>query len=66
VNLAARLENSGEVNCIHVSGEVRERLAEDFEFRSRGLVEIKGVGQKETFFLVGPRNASEPAREAAA
>ncbi|HKH34229.1 MAG TPA: adenylate/guanylate cyclase domain-containing protein [Beijerinckiaceae bacterium] len=66
VNLAARLENSCEANCIHVSSEIRERLAGGFEFRSRGLTDIKGLGRQETFFLVGPREAPQPAREAAA
>jgi adenylate cyclase len=66
VNLAARLENTCEANCIHVSGEVRERLANNFEFRSRGLTEIKGLGRQETFFLIGARKAPEPVREAAA
>jgi adenylate cyclase len=66
VNLAARLENSCEANCIHVSAETRERLAERFEFRSRGLTEIKGLGRQETFFLVGPREVPEEPREAAA
>jgi adenylate cyclase len=65
VNLAARLENTCEADCIHVSGEVRERLGDAFALRSRGLVEIKGVGRLETFFLVGPRE-TEPVREAAA
>ena len=65
VNLAARLENSCEANCIHVSGEVRERLGQTFEFRARGPTEIKGVGRLETFFLAGPREA-QPVREAAA
>ena len=66
VNLAARLENSCEANCIHVSAEMRERLTERFEFRSRGFTDIKGLGRQETFFLIGRREAPEPVREAAA
>jgi adenylate cyclase len=66
VNLAARLENSCEANCIHVSRELRERLRDIFEFRSRGLTDIKGLGRQETFLLVGSRKAPVPAREAAA
>jgi adenylate cyclase len=66
VNLAARLENTCEANCIHVSADVRERLGSAFELRSRGATEIKGVGRQETFFLVGQRQATEPVREAAA
>jgi adenylate cyclase len=53
VNLAARLENTCEANCIHVSAEVRDRLAGDFEFRSHGLTDIKGLGRQKTFFLLG-------------
>jgi len=66
VNLAARLENTCEANCIHVSAEVRERLGGAFELLSRGATEIKGVGRQETFFLVGQCQATEPVREAAA
>jgi adenylate cyclase len=66
VNLAARLENTCEANCIHVSAEVRERLGDDFELVSRGLTEIKGVGRQETFLLLGSRRAPQSIREAAA
>jgi adenylate cyclase len=65
VNLAARLENTCEADCIHVSAEVARRLGGAFALRSRGLTEIKGVGRQETFFVVGPREP-EDVREAAA
>ena len=65
VNLAARLENTCEADCIHVSAEVCRHFGDAFALRSRGLTEIKGVGRQETFFLIGPR-ATEPLREAAA
>jgi adenylate cyclase len=52
VNLAARLESSGEAERIQVSGVVRDLLAEKFEFAHRGSIEIKGVGPQETYFLL--------------
>jgi len=52
VNLAARLENSGEPGKIHVSEAFRDALAEEFVFTPRGERTIKGVGVEETFFLV--------------
>ncbi len=51
VNLAARLESSGEPGKIHVSSAFQEALAGDFTFTSRGPTTIKGVGETETWFL---------------
>jgi adenylate cyclase len=55
VNLAARLESSGEPERIHVSDAFREALAADFTFTPRGATAIKGVGLEDTWFLVGER-----------
>jgi len=66
VNLAARLENTCDANCIHVSGDMRARLLGVFAFASRGLIDIKGVGRQETWLLLGPREPGADAREAAA
>jgi adenylate cyclase len=55
VNLAARLENAGEAGRIHVSAELRARLADEFDFAYRGPIEIKGVGPQETYFLIGSK-----------
>ena len=66
VNLAARLENTCEANCIHVSAEVRERLGGAFELRSRGRDRDQG---RRPAGDVLPRRAApgaEPVREAAA
>jgi adenylate cyclase len=52
VNLAARLENSCEPGRIQVSSAFRDAIADDFAFARRGTIEIKGVGQQETWFLV--------------
>jgi adenylate cyclase len=62
VNLAARLENAGEAGRIHVSAEMRARLADAFDFAYRGPVDIKGVGPQDTYFLIGSKaNARIPA-----
>jgi adenylate cyclase len=54
VNLAARLENTGEPRKVHVSDAFRRKLAGAFVFTYRGAIEIKGVGPQETWFLEGP------------
>ncbi len=55
VNLAARLENLGAIGRIHVCPVCRDRLERAFVLESRGLTQIKGVGQQETWFLNGSR-----------
>ncbi len=55
VNLAARLEA---LRCRAASTSARAARPGstlDFEFESRGTMDIKGVGQQETWFLVGAR-----------
>jgi adenylate cyclase len=54
VNLAARLENLSQPGRILVCGRCKERLQSDFQFESRGQVDIKGVGIQETWFLGAP------------
>ena len=53
VNLAARLEKSGEPGKIHVSSAFRDALADEFAFAHRGSIEIKGMPAEDTWFLVG-------------
>jgi adenylate cyclase len=61
VNLAARLESSGEAERIQVSADARASISpKHFDFESRGEVEIKGLGPLETWFLV-PRPESTAA-----
>lgn len=49
MNLAARLESSGEPERVQLSPETRRALGPAFECERRGLVEIKGVGPLETW-----------------
>jgi adenylate cyclase len=57
VNLAARLENTSVPGRIHICPVSRDKLGERFEVEPRGAMEIKGVGQQETWFLVAARAA---------
>jgi adenylate cyclase len=51
VNVASRMESTGFPGRIQVSHEAYERLKDDFIFESRGLVDIKGKGEMQTWFL---------------
>jgi len=62
VNTASRLQTNGEAGRVHVSAELAGRLASEFVVERRGLVEMKGKGEIETFWLVRRR---EPTGSAA-
>jgi adenylate cyclase len=59
VNLAARLESSGEPERVQLSAEARRALT-SFDSESRGEIEIKGVGPLETWFLLQRRAGVSP------
>jgi len=62
VNLAARLEATGEAERIQVSADARAAMSRQwFDFESRGEIEIRGLGLQETWYLV-PRAAPTPAK----
>ena len=58
VNMASRMESQGEAGRIQVSAPMYQRLAEGFAFEPRGIVEIKGKGPMETYFLNGRKASS--------
>ena len=47
------MESLGSPGRIHVSPAVHERLGARFAFEPRGVIEVKGKGPLETYFLVG-------------
>jgi len=55
VNTASRMESTGVPGRLQVTAETRERLVEAFELERRGIVEVKGKGPIETWFVVGRR-----------
>jgi class 3 adenylate cyclase len=55
VNLASRLESSGEAGRIQVSDAFRSGSEDTLAFRTRGEILLKGVGPTRTHWLTGPR-----------
>jgi adenylate cyclase len=51
VNVAARMESHGEPGWIQVSAAARQAIGPAFGFVERGVVEVKGKGPMELFFL---------------
>ncbi len=45
VNMASRMESHGMPGRVQVTSAIRERLKKEFEFESRGPIEVKGVGR---------------------
>jgi adenylate cyclase len=61
VNLASRLEGQSQPGRILVCTRTRSALGDQFTFESRGLVDIKGAGQQEVFFLIPAQGSAKPA-----
>ncbi len=57
VNIASRLESTGEPGRIHVSFETAELLRGRFPVEAREPIHLKGKGTVQTYFLTG-RNAT--------
>jgi adenylate cyclase len=53
VNLASRLESASTPGRILICPPCRKALENDYTFESRGMIDIKGVGQQEAWYLVG-------------
>jgi adenylate cyclase len=53
VNTASRMESHGDVGRIQLTRETRNRLGDDYMFEERGMVDIKGKGKINTFWLTG-------------
>jgi class 3 adenylate cyclase len=51
VNIAARMEESGEVGQVNVSETVYECAKDQFDFEYRGEVKAKNKGMMKMFFL---------------
>ncbi len=57
VNIASRMEAHGTPDRIQVSAETYHLLKDNFTFEKRGIIEIKGRGEIETWFLTGEKGA---------
>jgi adenylate cyclase len=55
VNTASRMESQSTPGKIQITRSTYELLRDEFVCRRRGTIEVKGKGQMETWYLVGPR-----------
>ena len=62
VNTASRMESYGTPGRIQITRATYELLADDFDCEPRGTIAVKGKGEIETWYLVGPRSDRGPAR----
>jgi len=53
VNTASRMESTGEPGKIQISSATHALLKERFALQARGLVDIRGKGRMQTWFLLG-------------
>ncbi|MCH7481179.1 MAG: adenylate/guanylate cyclase domain-containing protein [Chloroflexi bacterium] len=52
VNTASRMESHGVAGKIQMTAATRELLKDEFDCEKRGVLDIKGKGQMETWFLL--------------
>jgi class 3 adenylate cyclase len=62
------MESHGTPDRIQVTGATRDLLADEFELELRGTIPVKGKGEIEAWYLIGPRGdrtsvANDSARE---
>ena len=53
VNTASRMESHGLAGCIQVSESTYQHLQDKYQFRERGIIQVKGKGEMTTYFLIG-------------
>jgi adenylate cyclase len=53
--IAGRLESHGAPGRVQVSDTVFQRLQSQFDFEPRGIIELKGRGPVQTYFLNSQR-----------
>jgi class 3 adenylate cyclase len=53
VNTASRMESHGSAGKIQVTQDARRVLGDSFQFKSRGIVEIRGKGAMALYYLTG-------------
>jgi class 3 adenylate cyclase len=56
VNAASRMETLGEPGRIQVTESTYQRLRHAFDFEPRGIIEVKGLGPTQTYFVTGQRS----------
>ena len=64
VNIASRMESTGEPGKIQVSQDTYEHLNDEFLLESRGVIDVKGKGKMQTWFLIGHKEPASARRRA--
>jgi class 3 adenylate cyclase len=57
VNVASRMESSGEVGRVNVSAYTYDLIRAEFDCEYRGKVDAKGKGHIDMYFVTGPHRA---------
>ena len=57
VNIASRMESSGEPGRIQVTEATYEQLKYKYELQKRGAVSVKGKGEMTTYWLLGKKSS---------
>lgn len=55
VNVASRMESTGEPDKIQVTTKIYEQLKDRFIFAERGAIAVKGKGEMSTYWLLGKK-----------
>ena len=61
VNTASRMESHGAPGRAQITRATYELLADEFECEPRGTIAVKGKGEIEVWYLVGPRRGTREA-----
>jgi class 3 adenylate cyclase/CheY-like chemotaxis protein len=58
VNIASRMESSGQPGSIQVTEATYERLKDKYVFQKRGAIKVKGKGEMVTYWLIGSQTST--------
>jgi guanylate cyclase len=58
VNTASRMETHSVPGEIQITSATHDLLKDEFECRPRGVIPVKGKGEMQTWYLVGPRSGN--------
>ncbi|MDO8787017.1 MAG: adenylate/guanylate cyclase domain-containing protein [Sulfuritalea sp.] len=56
VNVASRMESSGEIGRVNISADTHDLVRAEFACEYRGKVDAKGKGQIDMYFVAGPQD----------
>jgi adenylate cyclase len=63
VNTASRMESHGTAGRIQITRATYDLLADEFECEPRGTISVKGKGEIEVWYLIGPMGEAAPAHD---